>query len=233
MVLDPPELIIAELGWVDKPFGLGFRSSDGRLTHTLYGSRLDEYGPYRIDWMVYEEPRQLLELLGVLRGLGDQVTTVEVPEPPEIQLQDLIREPMRQSRAARQAGRTGPLHGADAWRQLRIMDLPAVVAATSCPGVSFTFGVRLRDPLVDLGGAWPGIGGDHTIHLSERSDVAAGIRPDVHVLDASVGALTRLLLGVRPASSLALTDDLQGPPELLDALDRAIRLPPLHPGWSF
>ncbi len=233
VVLDPPELIIAELGWVDKPFGLGFRSSDGRLTHTLYGSRLDEYGPYRIDWMVYEEPRQLLELLGVLRGLGDQVTTVEVPEPPEIQLQDLIREPMRQSRAARQAGRTGPLHGADAWRQLRIMDLPAVVAATSCPGVSFTFGVRLRDPLVDLGGAWPGIGGDHTIHLSERSDVAAGIRPDVHVLDASVGALTRLLLGVRPASSLALTDDLQGPPELLDALDRAIRLPPLHPGWSF
>lgn len=233
VVLDPPELIIAELRWVEKPFGLGFRAGDGRLTHALFGSRLDEYGPYRIEWMVYEEPRQMLELLGLLRSLGDQVTTVEVPEPPEIQLQDLIREPMRQSRAASQAGRTGPLHGANAWRQLRIMDLPAVVAATACPGASLTFGIRLRDPLADLGGAWSGIGGEYTIHLGERSDVADGIRPDVHVLDASVGALTRLLTGVRPASALALTDDFAGPGELVDALDRAIRLPPLQPGWSF
>jgi len=32
---------------------------------------------------------------------------------------------------------------------------------------------------------------------------------------------------------LAVTTDLTGPPELLAALDRAVRLPPPRPGWDF
>lgn len=231
--LEPPQLVTLELALIEHPFGLGFRDDDGRLTHAVLGARLDEYGPYRVDWMVYERPPQVLELLGLLKGLGDQVATVEVPEPPELQLQDLIREPMRQRRAAAQAGRHGPVHGAHAWRQWRIMDLHAVVAATPTSGASVTFGLRLTDPLADRGGPWPGLGGEFTLHLSDTPDVAEGIRPDVHVLEASVGALTRLVLGVRSASSLALTDDFSAPAPLRDALDRAIRLPPLAPGWDF
>ena len=234
VILDPPETIVAELGWTEKAFGLGFRADDGRLTHAFYGSSLDEYGPYRIEIMAYEEPHQVLELLGVLRGLGDQVATVEIVcEPPEIQLQDLIRNPQRQDRAARQAGRDGPLHGANAWRQLRILDLSAVVAATPTPGHAVSFGLRLHDPLADRGGPWPGIGGEYTVRLADTSEVVGGLRPEVPVVEASVNALTRLLAGVRPASSLVLTDDFTAPAGLVAALDRAIRLPPLHPGWSF
>jgi len=53
------------------------------------------------------------------------------------------------------------------------------------------------------------------------------------VLDASVGAFTRLWLGVRPASGLAITDDLAGPDDLLAQLDASLRLPTPQAGWSF
>ena len=52
-------------------------------------------------------------------------------------------------------------------------------------------------------------------------------------LDASVGAFTRLWLGVRPASGLALTDELVGPPELVAALDAAFCLPSPLPDWPY
>jgi hypothetical protein len=42
-----------------------------------------------------------------------------------------------------------------------------------------------------------------------------------------------MLFGVRPASVLAATTDLEGPPELLQALDSVIRLPPPYVGWDF
>jgi hypothetical protein len=38
---------------------------------------------------------------------------------------------------------------------------------------------------------------------------------------------------VRPATGLAITDDLAGPPELLAALDDAFRLPAPTWDWQF
>ncbi|NQT88677.1 hypothetical protein HQ560_18065 [bacterium] len=52
-------------------------------------------------------------------------------------------------------------------------------------------------------------------------------------LDATVNAFSRLWLGVRPASGLAVTDQLSGPPELLAALDAILRLPTPQPDWMF
>ncbi len=60
-----------------------------------------------------------------------------------------------------------------------------------------------------------------------------GLDDGLPVLDASVGAFTRLWMGVRPATGLALTDDLAGPPALLDALDEAFRLPTPRAGWIY
>jgi len=51
-------------------------------------------------------------------------------------------------------------------------------------------------------------------------------------LEATVNAFTRLWLGVQPASGLAITDDIAGPPELLAALDRRLRLPAPHMDWN-
>jgi hypothetical protein len=48
-----------------------------------------------------------------------------------------------------------------------------------------------------------------------------------------VNAFSRLWLGVRPASGLAVTDDLAGPSALLEQLDRVLLLPEPKPDWDF
>ena len=233
VVLDPPQWFEPEWAWLDKPFGLGFRSGDGRLTHAFIGSAQDEHGPYRIEILGYEEPHQLLELLGVVRTLGDQVNRVVfADEPAGIQLQDLTEEPIRQRRVARLAGGSGALHEAVANQQDRILDLDACIGAVHLRTPPVAFGLHLRDPIAAFGG-WPGIGGEHTVRLGEESSLSHGIDDALPVLDASVGAFSRLWMGVRPATGLALTDDLTGPPALLEALDEAFRLPSPRAGWIY
>jgi hypothetical protein len=51
-------------------------------------------------------------------------------------------------------------------------------------------------------------------------------------MTATVNAFTRLWLGVRPASSLAVTDHLRAPEALLRELDRGLCLPQPHMGWE-
>jgi len=232
VVLDAPDWFAPEWAWTEKPFALGWRADDGRLTHALLGSMKDEIGPYDIKLLAYEELPQLLDLLGWIRVLGDQVNLVSIAwEPPDVQLQDLIAQPIRQRQVARLAGGSGALHQAVAEQQDRILDLHACIAAVQTP-VPVSFGLRVHDPLEQLGG-WPGVGGSYTVRLGERSTVEVGIADGVPVLEASVGALTRLWFGVRPATGLAVTDDLHAPPELLDALDTSLRLPTPQAGWSF
>lgn len=232
VVLDAPDWFAPEWAWTDKPFALGWRADDGRLTHALLGSMKDEIGPYDIKLLAYEELPQLLDLLGWIRVLGDQVNLVSIAwEPAEVQLQDLIARPIRQRQVAQLAGGSGALHQAVAEQQDRILDLGACIRATHTP-VPVSFGLRLHDPLAHFGG-WPGIGGSYTVRLGERSTVGSGIADGVPVLEASVGALTRLWFGVRPAHGLALTDDLAGADDLLDQLERSLRLPTPQAGWSF
>jgi hypothetical protein len=50
-------------------------------------------------------------------------------------------------------------------------------------------------------------------------------------MEASINAFTRFWFGVRPASSLAITDRLAAPAELLADLDVAVRLPTPSFGW--
>ena len=232
VVLDPPQWLEPEWSWLEHPFGLGFRADDGRLTHALIGSAKDEHGPYVIDVLAHEEPHQVVELLGLVKALGDQVNLVVVTEEPAgIQLQDLIREPVRQRRVARLAGGSGALHVTLADQQDRILDLGACIAAVEV-ATPVAFGLRLRDPIGRFG-AWEGIGGEHTVRLGPTSTAESGLDHDLPVLDASVGAFTRLWWGVRPASSLALTDDLHGPADLLADLDAALRLPTPQAGWIY
>jgi len=70
------------------------------------------------------------------------------------------------------------------------------------------------------------------ITLGPSSRVESGTDADLPTLTASVGAFTRMWLGVRPATGLAMTDDLAGPPELLRALDLTLRLPDPKLDWD-
>ena len=230
VVLDPPRIMEAELGWMKSPFGLGYLT-DGRLTHLVMGSAVSENGPYRIPWMAYETAEQLLELLALLKSLADQVSSVKMTEPPEIQLQDLLRNPIRQRiRTEKSVHETN--HRALAWWQLRILDLAACVEARRWQGEDVAFSLDLRDPLDDLI-ANAGIGGEYTVTVGDPSGVTPGRAKGLPVLSATVNAFSRAWFGVRPPTSLAITDDLQAPPELLAALDAALTMPPPRVGWSF
>ena len=236
VVLDPPETTRAEMVWASNHFGLGYRADDGRLTHFVFGTATGEHGPYKIRIMGYEEPHQVLELLRLMKELGDQVTTVRLMEPPEIQLQDLLRTPFRR---ATQTERSTHANGIESypWLQLRMLDVAACVAARTWSGPTIGFNLALTDPAVayldDWSGQWPGVGGDHVVSIGQTSGAERGTDPALPTLSASVNAFTRLWFGVRPATSLSLTDDLSGPPPLLAALDQALRLPPPHAGWDF
>lgn len=230
--LTPPETARAELGFMADPFlGLGFRTGDGRLRAAMVGTNGGEHGPYRIAAMAYETLADLRDLLGLLRSLSAQVHQVAMVEPAGVQVQDLLDHPIR-GRELLDLARQ-PSHTAMSWAQLRLLDLAACVAARRWPGEPVTFDLTLLDPLTGAGHRWPGLGGDHSVTVGDPSTVTPGHRGGQPRLRASVGAFSRLWFGVRPATGLALTDDLDGPPELLTALDRALLLPPPVTGLAF
>jgi len=229
LVLRPPEIVKAELLWIDSPFGLGYRDGSGELTHFVMGPAKGENGPYTIWHIAYRDPGQLLELLRLIRELADQVVSVVIMEPPEIQLQDVIRQPIRGRISTRQAKHEVSQRATAFW-QLRILDLDATVAAHAWPGPAVAFNLSLEDPLAGiLAGA--GIGGDYTVTVGTPSSVERGHRTGLPLLQATVNAFSRLWFGVRPASGLAITDRLQAPRELLAELDVALRLPQPRLGW--
>jgi hypothetical protein len=243
--VDSVDMLRSELEWASNLVALGYRNAEGRLTHALSGSAKGEHGPYRIHTLAYEEPPQVLELLRLLKELGDQVHTIRLDEPPEVQLQDLIERPFHQAR--RSAGSAHPSgNDAEAWVQHRILDLGRVVGARSWAGSEVRCVIELHDPVTEVLARsgdgedglsrWSGIGGRYLLVVGAPSSVET-VEQDVGdglpVLRASVGAFTRCWLGSRSASSLALTDELAAPPGLLAELDEALRLPPPHPGWDY
>lgn len=237
VVLHPPAVIEAECRWTSDGFGLGYRDASGRLTHFLWGSAKDEHGPYRLVVLCHQDTDQLLELLRVVRELGDQVTTVRLAEPAEIQLQDLIDTPFRRNvQTASSTHATGI--DALACYQYRILDLPACVEARAWPGPEVRHNLTLTDPAIgvldrDGDNDWPGVAGRFVVSIGSASSVQPGVDPSLDTVEASVNAFTRAWLGIRRPSSVAVTDDLVADRSLLAALDEALALPTPHPGWEF
>jgi hypothetical protein len=98
------------------------------------------------------------------------------------------------------------------------------------------FNLRLSDPIevfLPEDVPWRGVGGDYVVSLGPTSGAELGTDPALLTLSASVGAFTRMWLGVLSASGLSMTDDLDGPPALLQALDWALQLPLPRPDWDF
>ena len=232
--LESATVFKAELGFGEKGFGLGFRDKEGVLTHFMWLDPDDNpaHGPYYVKFMGYREPRQILELLGLLKSLADQIYSVSLIEPPEIQLQALIKRPFRSRDLSKGSKHQSEIR-ALAWWQTRILDLPACVAALAEASLELDFEVQVSDPLAGYeNGA--GIEGRWRVQLGRHAS-AERVSGDsqLPVLETSVNSLTRLLTGVGSASNLALTDDLVAPQALLSDLDRAIRLPEPLMGWDF
>lgn len=238
IVMNVEELVYAELSSYDaaKTIGLGYYDGPGgTLSHFFLGLAGGHDGPYDIRWYAYRSPEQLLELLALIRSLGDQVLSFAMQEPPEIQFQDLLGQPLRSrdiSKGSKHAGE----HTTRAHSQVRILDLARCLEKTHLDAESVTFNLKLSDPVAEHLGDdthWRGVAGEYIVALGEDCSVERGRSIGLPTLSASVGAFSRLWMGVRSASSLAVTDDLRGDDALLGQLDRALRLPQPHFGWPF
>ncbi len=227
-----------QLRTIKNDFGLGyFDGPEGELTHHLWMVGADkESGPYRVWWMAYETYDQLLELLALIRSLGDQIRLVELPEPAEIQLQDFLKQPFRFRTLTQKSPYANEVRGVANW-QVRINDLAGCLAQTHLPGSAVVrFNLALSDPIarrLDADAPWRGIAGDYVVTLGPASRAEPGSDARLPTLRASVNAFTRLWLGVRSATGLSVSDELDAPPALLQRLDRRLRLPPARLEWSF
>ncbi len=235
--LDSAELTRGELIFSKTGFGLGYDDGpDGALSHYVWFSSDDvESGPYWVWQLVYQDGAQFLELAALLRNLGDQVRLIGLREPHGIQFQDLLTQPFR-FRQLTEKGKFANRAWGDGYHQLRICDLPACLAKTHLPGETLRFNLTLTDPIgnfLDADAAWRGIGGEYVITMGPESAAAPGSDPALPTLTATVNAFSRMWLGVRQPSRLAVTDALAGPPELLRALDRVLRLPVPEFDWDF
>jgi len=228
----------ADMHWSPKGFGLGFRDAPGGgLSHhvwlAVHGDV--EHGPYRVWWMAWQTRQQLLELLGVLKNMADQVLAIRMADPPGVQLQALLDRPFRREMMTREA--KNALHTVSwAYWQVRICDLPACLAKTKLPGGEVRFNLMLNDPVerfLSDDAPWRGVAGDYVATLGPSSGAQRGCDENLPTMAASVGAFTRLWLGVGPATGLAVTDDLSAPADLLEQLDSILRLPAPQPDWDF
>ena len=218
-------------------FGLGYCDGpNGELTHHFWCTPDDlEQGPYHIGWLTFQSREQFLELMALLRSFGDQVHLVRMREPQGIQLQDLLSRPFKQ-RAVSEGPRFGANMHSSAYWQMRICDLPGCLARTRLRGAEVRFNLRLSDPIeryLDGRSRWRGVGGEYVVTAGTSSGAENGMDSALPTVSASVGAFTRLWLGVRPASGLAITDSISAPQPLLEALDWAFLLPPPKPDWDF
>lgn len=231
----PPQVTRGEMIGDKNAFGLGYLGPSGEITHHMWinPEKVGE-GPYMVKWAAWQNAEQLLELLAVLRSLGDQVHLVRMHEPQGIQLQDLLCQPFKRQQLTRQSKFENRIT-AEAYWQVRILDLPGCMARTHLPCGEVQFNLRLDDPigsLLDDSGLWHGITGDYVVTLGSESSARLGTDPSLPTLTASVGAFTRMWMGVRPASGLAVTDSLSGPADLLSSLDHALLLPEPYLGWE-
>lgn len=247
--------IRAELEWTKNAFGLGyFADGAAEITHHLWGKASGENGPDSIYWYSYRNDAELLEILQLIKTLGDQVHAVTMKEPPGIMLQDFLRQPFKQRRQT-EKGLFEARHTAAAYWQLRILDLEAAIAATGGPEwpgvgeldveleltdpVSSYLSGPLADALPHSSTAWRGIDGVWKLHLGKDSEARRlskddeATKPGGTRVSTDVGAFSRLWFGSASARSLAMQGRLHARPETVRALDGYFRLPEPHPWWDF
>ncbi|MBU7014544.1 MAG: hypothetical protein HXS43_06915 [Theionarchaea archaeon] len=156
-------------------------------------------------------------------------------EPPGLQLQDLLEMPFRIRQVTQKSAFENRMQTYAYW-QMRILNLEECLEKTHLPGGEISFNLVLSDPIEAILPAdvpWKGVSGTYVVTLGPSSHAEVGKDGTLPTLKASVGAFTRLWLRVRPATGLAATDDVHGPQELLDDLDRVLCIPEPHPDWDF
>jgi hypothetical protein len=233
---EPAGITRAEMMWSKNGFGLGYHDGpEGALSHHMWFSVKDpEQGPYNVRWLIYQNREQFLELLAAIKSLGDQVRMVRILEPPGTQVQDFLQQPFRFQQLTERSKFENRIE-ALAWQQVRMCDVVACMAKTRLENEA-SFNLELSDPIegyLDEKSLWRGVGGDYIVRIGKESSAEKGKDRSLPTLKASVGAFTRLWLGVSQASGLAFTDRISGPRGLIEQLDRTFHLPQPKLDWDF
>jgi predicted acetyltransferase len=231
--LHPPELMKAEMAWHENGFGLGYYQGD-TLTHFFWGDAKGENGPYELSFVGYRSQDELLELLALIKSLGDQVSSVVMHEPAHVQLQTLLKHPFRNRRNTRRSEFEN-VHRTAAWWQLRILDVDACVAKRQWPGEPFEFSLQLHDPAEDFlpDHGWQGVGGEYTVCIGETSSASPGGTTGLPLMRASVNSFSRLVFGIASATQLQAGGDFELPDRLCESLNKAFCLPRMSTSWGF
>tara|TARA_B100000029_G_C17540592_1_gene946545 strand:- start:222 stop:1457 length:1236 start_codon:yes stop_codon:yes gene_type:complete len=233
----PEELTLQEMELHTDSAGLGFRDKDGNLTHHIwYSTKGQESGPFKIYWMAYQNLDQFLDILMLLKNLSDQIVLVKMVEPPGIQLQDFLAYPFLHQVLTHDSKYRNYVRSIAYW-QMRILDLEACIEAVELNTKDLSFNLSLDDPIenyLPIDSDWKGISGEYCVTLGKKSKVVKGHQKGLRVLTASVSALTRMWLGVLPASVLKLSENITGDDQLIQALDKAFSgMPTPRTNWDF
>lgn len=217
-------------------FGLGYTDAKGTLTHFFWASgRGKERGPFWIPCIAYQNFEQFHELMALLKSFGEQIITIRIIEPPDVQFQDLLDKPIRH-RNITYKGDEENRNLAIAWWQIRICNLMGCLKKTHFEGKEVKFNLELHDPIdkyLDHSFIWRGISGDYTVVLGPESSAKKGLTKGLSTLKTTVNAFSRLWLGIRSASALTATDNFIAPAKLISGLDTLIKTPAPQIDWPF
>ncbi|MBN1686679.1 MAG: hypothetical protein JW852_08490 [Spirochaetales bacterium] len=229
-----PELLKVDMMTRKNTFGLGYKKGN-EITHcvVMHCSEI-AHGPYSVVCLAYRTLQQFRELLGIIRGLSDQVRQVRLREPGEIQMQDFLKKPF-QLQAISSKGSFESLIKAVAYWQIRILDLKKCISVMKCID-RLEFNLIVEDPVTGFLPAksvWKGCGGEYTVNLGSGSSVRKGLAPGLDTLNAAIGDFSRYWLGVQAAEVLNVTGRFDGPQRLLRKLDSIRSLPAPAPDWDY
>ena len=217
--------------------GYGYFDENNNLTHHIWinDKKLDA-GKASIKWMTYQNYDQFFELLRLLKSFQEQITTVYMRELPNINIQDLLETPFHYQALSENTPHEFKTLSEASW-QMRICDIKKVLSLTKLNFGNIKFNLKLKDPiekyLVDEDVKWKGISGNYIVELGENSSAVDGNDAKLETMEASVGAFSRMWLGVKSATSLSLTDDLKASEELIKTLDKVLCLPLPYPNHPF
>ncbi len=232
----PSAHFLAEMLWTKEPVGLGFRNDQNELTHFIWAHNSGENGPFRISAMAYQNREQLLELLALIKSLGNQLYLVRLEETQHMQMQDLLLEPFRSINKTEGNSYAESIRAEASW-QIRINDLKSCFAATQLPGrQTLSFNLSVEEPIsryLDKDCKWQGIGGEYTVHLGEQCLAEDGHSAGLPLLTANTSGISRLWIGAASANKLASSGEISAEQSLLDAIDSCLSLPLPVPGWEF
>jgi len=232
--LDPPETTLLLTTHATTSFGLGFRDDAGTLTHHIWvHSDGAGHGPYRVLWASFGTVAEYIELLGLLRNLGDQVYLVWLSEPFGVQIQDFLDRPFRRHEQGRR-GEYETRNLASANYQYRLLDVERAFGAASACCRLPRFRMRVTDPAsryLHAYDGWRGVAGDYDVSPAgaKRLEGADG-DPDLTI---SVGDLTRIWLGVVPSTTLRDTGRIDTSADLAGMLDDAFGGPSPRTDWLY